>query len=69
MEMFLFFTTMLQRFHLQFPPGTVPTLTPKLGMTLQPMPYSICAIRRQPPRLLLPPDAGRQVYSTACQAI
>ncbi|XP_005805651.1 vitamin D 25-hydroxylase [Xiphophorus maculatus] len=47
MEMFLFFTTLLQRFHLQFPPRTVPTVTPKLGMTLQPKPYSICAIRRQ----------------------
>ncbi|XP_075877998.1 vitamin D 25-hydroxylase [Nelusetta ayraudi] len=47
MEMFLFFTTLLQRFHLHFPPGTVPTVTPKLGMTLQPKPYSICAARRQ----------------------
>ncbi|XP_062240948.1 vitamin D 25-hydroxylase isoform X2 [Platichthys flesus] len=47
MEMFLFFTTLLQRFHLQFPPGSVPSLTPKLGMTLQPKPYSICAVRRQ----------------------
>ncbi|XP_034431067.1 vitamin D 25-hydroxylase [Hippoglossus hippoglossus] len=47
MEMFLFFTTLLQRFHLQFPPGIVPSLTPKLGMTLQPKPYSICAVRRQ----------------------
>lgn len=47
MEMFLFFTTLLQRFHLQFPPGTVPTVTPKLGMTLQPKTYYICAIRRQ----------------------
>ncbi|KAL7405400.1 hypothetical protein ABVT39_000079 [Epinephelus coioides] len=47
MEMFLFFTTLLQRFHLQFPPGAVPTVTPKLGMTLQPKPYSICAVRRQ----------------------
>lgn len=47
MEMFLFFTMLLQRFHLQFPPGTVPSVTPKLGMTLQPKPYSICAIRRQ----------------------
>ncbi|KAM8877876.1 vitamin D 25-hydroxylase [Synchiropus picturatus] len=47
MEMFLFFTTLLQRFHLQFPPGSVPTVAPKLGMTLQPKPYSICAIRRQ----------------------
>lgn len=45
--MFLFFTTLLQRFHLQFPPGTIPTVTPKLGMTLQPKPYSICAVRRQ----------------------
>ncbi|CAL8243713.1 unnamed protein product [Lota lota] len=68
MEMFLFFTTMLQRFHLQFPPGTVPTLTPKLGMTLQPMSYSICAIRRQQTRLSSP-DTRRQVYSTACQSI
>ncbi|XP_056464489.1 vitamin D 25-hydroxylase [Gadus chalcogrammus] len=69
MEMFLFFTTMLQRFHLQFPPGTVPNLTPKLGMTLQPMPYSICAVRRQPTRLSSP-DTERQVYSsTACQPI
>ncbi|XP_028329698.1 vitamin D 25-hydroxylase [Gouania willdenowi] len=47
MEMFLFFTTLMQRFHLQFPPGTIPTVTPKLGMTLQPKPYSICAVRRQ----------------------
>ncbi|CAL8362799.1 unnamed protein product [Gadus morhua 'NCC'] len=69
MEMFLFFTTMLQRFHLQFPPGTMPNLTPKLGMTLQPMPYSICAVRRQPTRLSSP-DTERQVYSsTACQPI
>ncbi|MBN3322470.1 CP2R1 hydroxylase, partial [Atractosteus spatula] len=47
MEMFLFFTTLLQRFTLQFPQGSEPTLTPKLGMTLQPHPYLICAIRRQ----------------------
>lgn len=45
--MFLFFTTLLQRFHLQFPLGTIPTVAPKLGMTLQPKPYSICAVRRQ----------------------
>lgn len=47
MEMFLFFTTMLQRFHLQFPKGYIPSLAPKLGMTLQPQHYTICAIRRQ----------------------
>ncbi|KAI5101636.1 vitamin D 25-hydroxylase [Silurus meridionalis] len=47
MEMFLFFTTLLQRFRLQFPKGYIPSITPKLGMTLQPQPYTICAIRRQ----------------------
>ncbi|XP_029111791.1 vitamin D 25-hydroxylase [Scleropages formosus] len=46
MEMFLFFTTILQMFHLRFPQGFVPSPTPKLGMTLQPLPYHICAARR-----------------------
>uniref|UniRef100_A0A8C5QY04 Vitamin D 25-hydroxylase n=2 Tax=Leptobrachium leishanense TaxID=445787 RepID=A0A8C5QY04_9ANUR len=46
MEMFLFFTSLLQRFHLHFPHGFVPNLKPKLGMTLQPYPYTICAERR-----------------------
>ncbi|KAM5247023.1 vitamin D 25-hydroxylase isoform 2-T2 [Ctenodactylus gundi] len=46
MEMFLFFTALLQRFHLHFPHELVPNLKPKLGMTLQPQPYFICAGRR-----------------------
>ncbi|KAM9302109.1 vitamin D 25-hydroxylase [Gastrophryne carolinensis] len=46
MELFLFFTALLQRFHLHFPHGSVPNLKPKLGMTLQPYPYLICAERR-----------------------
>nr|XP_045001928.1 vitamin D 25-hydroxylase isoform X3 [Jaculus jaculus] len=46
MEMFLFFTTLLQRFHLHFPHGLIPNLKPRLGMTLQPQPYLICAERR-----------------------
>ncbi|XP_065491978.1 vitamin D 25-hydroxylase isoform X3 [Caloenas nicobarica] len=46
MEMFLFFTSLLQRFHLCFPHGVVPDLKPRLGMTLQPQPYLICAERR-----------------------
>ncbi|KAE8606026.1 hypothetical protein XENTR_v10010577 [Xenopus tropicalis] len=46
MEMYLFFTALLQRFHLHFPQGFVPNLRPKLGMTLQPHPYVICAERR-----------------------
>ncbi|XP_061855118.1 vitamin D 25-hydroxylase isoform X1 [Colius striatus] len=46
MEMFLFFTSLLQRFHLSFPHGVIPDLKPRLGMTLQPQPYLICAERR-----------------------
>ncbi|XP_066496399.1 vitamin D 25-hydroxylase [Tiliqua scincoides] len=46
MEMFLFFTSLLQRFHLHFPSAQVPNLRPKLGMTLQPHQYLICAQRR-----------------------
>ncbi|XP_062052435.1 vitamin D 25-hydroxylase isoform X3 [Lepus europaeus] len=46
MEMFLFFTALLQRFHLHFPHQLVPSLKPRLGMTLQPQPYLICAKRR-----------------------
>ncbi|XP_029816892.1 vitamin D 25-hydroxylase [Manacus vitellinus] len=46
MEMFLFFTSLLQRFHLHFPHGVIPDLKPRLGMTLQPQPYLICAERR-----------------------
>ncbi|XP_043938723.1 vitamin D 25-hydroxylase [Protopterus annectens] len=46
MEFFLFFTTLLQRFHLHFPDGFVPNLKPKLGMTLQPYSYPICCARR-----------------------
>nr|XP_021154862.1 vitamin D 25-hydroxylase [Columba livia] len=46
MELFLFFTSLLQRFHLCFPHGVIPDLKPRLGMTLQPQPYLICAERR-----------------------
>lgn len=46
LEMFLFFTALLQRFHVHFPHGLVPDLKPRLGMTLQPQPYLICAERR-----------------------
>uniref|UniRef100_A0A8C2Y6W8 Vitamin D 25-hydroxylase n=2 Tax=Coturnix japonica TaxID=93934 RepID=A0A8C2Y6W8_COTJA len=46
MELFLFFTSLLQRFHLCFPHGGIPDLKPRLGMTLQPQPYLICAERR-----------------------
>lgn len=46
MELFLFFTTLLQNFSFQAPPGAVLDLTPALGFTNAPLPYKICAIPR-----------------------
>ncbi|XP_040204223.1 cytochrome P450 2K4-like isoform X3 [Rana temporaria] len=46
MELFLFFTTLLQHFTFQAPPGAVLDLTPALGGTNPPLPYEICAILR-----------------------
>ncbi|KAM5138559.1 vitamin D 25-hydroxylase [Mantella aurantiaca] len=45
-ELFLFFTAVFRRFHVRFPHGSVPNLKPKLGMTLQPFPYVVCAEKR-----------------------
>ncbi|KAJ7345737.1 hypothetical protein JRQ81_001687 [Phrynocephalus forsythii] len=49
MELFLFFTSLLQRFTFQPPPGTSKedlNLTPALGMTTPPTPFNICALLR-----------------------
>ncbi|XP_073481212.1 cytochrome P450 2K4-like [Aquarana catesbeiana] len=46
MELFLFFTTLLQHFTFQAPSGAVLDLTPALGATNGPLPYEICAIPR-----------------------
>ncbi|XP_018429097.1 PREDICTED: cytochrome P450 2C5-like [Nanorana parkeri] len=46
MELFLFFTTLLQNFTFQAPPGTVVDLTPALGSTNAPLFHEICAIPR-----------------------
>ncbi|XP_040204212.1 cytochrome P450 2K6-like isoform X1 [Rana temporaria] len=46
MEMFLFFTTLLQNFTFQAPPGAKLDLTPALGFTSAPLPHKICAIPR-----------------------
>ncbi|XP_075280489.1 cytochrome P450 2J2-like [Opisthocomus hoazin] len=45
-ELFLFFTSLLQKFTFQVPPDT--TLSPqvKLGITMAPQPYKICAVPR-----------------------
>ncbi|XP_040283173.1 cytochrome P450 2K4-like [Bufo bufo] len=47
MELFLFFTTLLQNFTLQPVPGAKLDLTPALGATNSPKPFEICAISRR----------------------
>ncbi|XP_068136098.1 cytochrome P450 2K1-like isoform X2 [Hyperolius riggenbachi] len=46
MELFLFFTTLLQNFTFKAPPSAVLDLTPSLGATNAPLPHKICAIPR-----------------------
>ncbi|XP_015676188.1 cytochrome P450 2K1-like [Protobothrops mucrosquamatus] len=49
MELFLFFTSLLQKFTFQPPPGTSKDdldLTPCIGLTSSPMPYKTCAVLR-----------------------
>ncbi|NXN47142.1 CP2J2 protein, partial [Rhinoptilus africanus] len=45
-ELFLFFTSLLQKFTFQPPPDTTLTLQFKMGMTMAPQPYKICAVPR-----------------------
>ncbi|XP_077147773.1 cytochrome P450 2B11-like [Ranitomeya variabilis] len=47
MELFLFFTTLLQNFTFQPIPGAKLDLTPALGSTNSPKPFEICAISRR----------------------
>uniref|UniRef100_A0A669B555 Cytochrome P450 n=1 Tax=Oreochromis niloticus TaxID=8128 RepID=A0A669B555_ORENI len=46
MELFLFFTSLLQRFSLSAPAGEKPSLDFILGATLSPKPYRLCAVPR-----------------------
>ncbi|KAM3930505.1 cytochrome P450 2C14-like [Leptodactylus fuscus] len=46
MELFLFFTALLQNFTFQPVPGAKLDLTPALGTTNSPQPYEMCAIAR-----------------------
>ncbi|XP_069832023.1 cytochrome P450 2K1-like [Dendropsophus ebraccatus] len=46
MELFLFFTTLLQNFIFQAPPGAKLDLSPAMSSTNGPKPYEICAIPR-----------------------
>ncbi|NWW51816.1 CP2J2 protein, partial [Pedionomus torquatus] len=45
-ELFLFFASLLQKFTFQAPPDTKLTLDFKLGITMAPKPYKICAVPR-----------------------
>ncbi|XP_056419965.1 cytochrome P450 2K6-like [Hyla sarda] len=47
MELFLFFTTLLQNFTFKPVPGAKLDLTPKIGFTNSPQPFEICAISRR----------------------
>uniref|UniRef100_A0A671SIW7 Cytochrome P450 2K1-like n=1 Tax=Sinocyclocheilus anshuiensis TaxID=1608454 RepID=A0A671SIW7_9TELE len=49
MELFLFFTSLLQHFHFTPPPGVSENdldLTPAVGFTLNPTPHKLCAVKR-----------------------
>nr|XP_028577805.1 cytochrome P450 2K6-like [Podarcis muralis] len=49
MELFLFFTSLLQKFTFQLPPGISQEdldLTPAIGLTTSPMPHQLCALPR-----------------------
>eukprot|EP00063_Salmo_salar_P083302 XP_014058137.1 PREDICTED: cytochrome P450 2K1-like [Salmo salar] len=49
MELFLFFTSLLQRFRFTPPPGVTEDdldLTPSVGFTLNPSPHQLCAVSR-----------------------
>ncbi|CAI9544848.1 unnamed protein product [Staurois parvus] len=46
MELFLFFTSLLQNFTFQAPPGAEIDLTPVQAALSEPKPYQLCAIPR-----------------------
>ncbi|KAJ8376314.1 hypothetical protein SKAU_G00068940 [Synaphobranchus kaupii] len=46
MELFLFFTSLLQRFTFSPPPGVEPTLEYRMGATHSPQPFKLCAVPR-----------------------
>uniref|UniRef100_A0A0E9XLQ9 Uncharacterized protein n=1 Tax=Anguilla anguilla TaxID=7936 RepID=A0A0E9XLQ9_ANGAN len=46
MELFLFFTSLLQRFTIAPPPGVEPSLEGQLGFTYSPGSFLMCALDR-----------------------
>ncbi|KAK2835624.1 hypothetical protein Q5P01_016108 [Channa striata] len=47
MELFLFFTSFMQRYTFSMPPGVKPNLQPRTGLSLSPYQYEICATLRE----------------------
>ncbi|XP_071343743.1 cytochrome P450 2J4-like isoform X2 [Trachinotus anak] len=47
MELFLFYTSFMQRFSFSMPPGVEPVLKPRVSVTLSPNEYEICATLRE----------------------
>uniref|UniRef100_A0A8C5M3Y2 Cytochrome P450 n=1 Tax=Leptobrachium leishanense TaxID=445787 RepID=A0A8C5M3Y2_9ANUR len=47
MELFLFFTILMQKFTFKPPPGEEVDLTPNSGVTTSPLPHKICAFPRE----------------------
>ncbi|KAM3930484.1 cytochrome P450 2K6-like isoform 1-T3 [Leptodactylus fuscus] len=47
MELFMFFTKLLQNFTFKAPPGEKLDLTPIVGLTIGPLPHKICAVPRE----------------------
>ncbi|KAL3047707.1 hypothetical protein OYC64_021814 [Pagothenia borchgrevinki] len=47
MELFLLFTSCLQRFTFSMPPGVEAVFKPRFSITLSPQPYQICATLRE----------------------
>ncbi|XP_067312552.1 cytochrome P450 2K8 isoform X2 [Pseudorasbora parva] len=61
MELFLFFTSLLQHFHFTPPPGVSEDdldLTPVVGLNLNPSPHKLCAIIRQKTTRLIHHSTG-----------
>lgn len=47
MELFLLFTSFMQRFTFSMPPGVEAVMKPHFGLILSPNPYEICATSRE----------------------
>ncbi|XP_075197732.1 uncharacterized protein LOC142297392 [Anomaloglossus baeobatrachus] len=63
MELFLFFTKLLQNFTFKAPPGAKLDLTAEIGFTLRPQEHDICAISRYFSRIVIAALGIKQTLS------